>query len=139
MSRSLDDLHPRMRPLVDLFLSRVANHDIDLLVTCTWRSSKEQAALYAQGRTTPGKIVTNAKPGQSMHNFSAGGKPASLAIDVVPLLHGKPVWDSGDPLWKHLGEIGQEIGLEWAGSWKHMREYPHFQHPHAREIQGAKA
>ena len=34
-----------------------------------FRSFAEQNLIYSQGRTRPGKIVTNAKPGQSIHNF----------------------------------------------------------------------
>lgn len=139
MSRSLDELHPKFRPLVDSFLSRAKQHGIDVVVTCTWRSGAEQDALYAQGRTQPGKVVTNAKAGQSMHNFMVAGKPASLAIDIVPVANGKAVWNAGDPLWASLGQLGEETGLEWAGHWKRFKEYPHFQHPHARDIQGADA
>jgi peptidoglycan LD-endopeptidase CwlK len=77
-SRKLTDLHPLMQPLVVDFLARVEMEGIDLLVTCTYRSDEEQAALYAISRTKPGRRVTNAPPGRSMHNFRFGGKPASL-------------------------------------------------------------
>lgn len=126
-SRSLDDLHPDIQPLCEWFMEQCRGADIDALITCTWRSPAEQDALYAQGRTKPGKIVTNAKAGQSKHNFMINGKPASKAFDVVPLVNGKPDWDSTHPAWEHMGEIGESVGLEWAGRWKHMREYPHFQ------------
>lgn len=48
-----------------------------ILVLHGYRSIEEQNALYAQGRTAPGKRVTNAKGGQSAHNFG-------MAIDVAP-------------------------------------------------------
>lgn len=134
MSRSIDDLHPSVRVLANRFLMMAKLAGIDLLVTCTWRSHDEQAALYAQGRTAPGRIVTRAKPGQSMHNFTVNGDAASLAIDVVPLRHGKPVWDANDPLWQQVGELGEKAGLEWAGRWKRFREFPHFQHPQAKAL-----
>lgn len=138
MSRDLDDLHPDMRPLVDRLLAECDASGIDLLVTCTWRSPEEQARLYAQGRTAPGKIVTNAKPGQSMHNVTLAGRPASLAVDIVPLRSGKPVWDARDPLWAQVGSIGELVaGLEWAGRWKRFREFPHFQHPQAAWLRRA--
>ena len=133
-SRSLDDLHPEVRPLVDAFLAACAKAKVDILVTCTWRSQQEQAKLYAQGRTKPGKIVTRAQPGQSMHNTTRNGKPASLAVDVVPLRHGKPVWAASDPVWQQVGKLGEKAGLEWAGRWTRFREFPHFQHPKAREL-----
>jgi peptidoglycan LD-endopeptidase CwlK len=133
-SRKLTDLHPLMQPLVVDFLARVEMEGIDLLVTCTYRSDEEQEKLYAIGRTKPGRRVTNAPPGRSMHNFRFGGKPASLAVDVVPLANGKPVWSAADPVWQKVGEIGEAAGLEWAGRWKRGREYPHFQHPHAKSV-----
>lgn len=133
-SRKLTDLHPQMQPMVTRFLANARAAGIDLLVTCTYRSNEEQAALYAIGRTKPGRIVTNAKPGRSTHNNTLNGKPAALAVDVVPLRDGKPVWAASDPVWKRVGEIGEKVGLEWAGRWTTFREYPHFQHPQARTL-----
>ena len=127
-SRKLSDLHPDLRPLAQQFLDLAAAQGIDVLVTCTYRSDAEQAMLYAQGRTAKGKIVTNAKPGQSAHNHMLNAAPAALAFDVVPLVHGKPVWDASDPLWDKLGEIGRSLGLQWAGDWKgSLKEKPHFE------------
>jgi peptidoglycan L-alanyl-D-glutamate endopeptidase CwlK len=128
-SRDLKDLHPRLQERVANFLRILLKEKVDILIYCTYRSNKEQADLYAQGRTKPGKIVTYAKPGQSKHNNTIDGKPASLAFDCVPLVNGKPVWDAKDPVWQKLGSIGLSVGLEWAGTWKKFREYPHFQLP----------
>lgn len=97
---------------------------IDLLVTCTYRSSADQNKLYAQGRGMPGHIVTNAQAGQSLHQYR-------VAYDVVPMRAGKPVWGtSGEDgkLWQLVGQLGREQGLEWAGDWKRNREFPHFQY-----------
>ena len=143
MSRSLNDLHPDAFQLVENFLARVDNLGIDLLVTCTFRSDAEQELLYAQGRTAPGKIVTWARAGESKHNSMLNGRPASRAIDVVPLRHGKCVWGTSgnglddDPtdderddleLWLRVAACGKLAGLQWAGEWpKNKREFPHFQ------------
>lgn len=112
MSRSLDDLSPIIRPKVDVFLASVKAAGIDLLVTCTLRSMPEQATLYAQGRTAPGAIVTNAKPGDSAHNYG-------LALDVVPIVNGKPDWQFNamhpDPAWDKVGRLGKLAGLQWLG------------------------
>jgi peptidoglycan L-alanyl-D-glutamate endopeptidase CwlK len=120
-SRSLDELLPPARSRVDAFLASCKENGIDLLVTSTYRDIESQNALYAQGRTTPGNIVTNAKGGQSFHNFRC-------AVDVVPLVNGKAVWDGKDPIWAKVGELGKAAGLEWAGEWKTFKELAHFQY-----------
>jgi len=129
-SRKLTDLAPEVRAKAEAFLKKCDEAGIDLLVTCTWRSDAEQAELYAEGRTKPGRIKTNAQPGQSKHNGTIAGIPASRALDVVPLVNGKPVWGTDGEdlvLWERVGVIGESCGLEWAGRWKRMREFPHFQ------------
>lgn len=126
-SRKLSDLAPDVRILAEKFLDACAAEGIDVLVTCTYRSGIEQAELYAQGRTSKGKIVTNAKPGESLHNMLLNGLPGARALDVVPMVNGKPMWDAENPLWQKLGEIGKSVGLEWAGDWPRFKEFPHFQ------------
>ena len=130
MSRKLSDLRPDVRAKCEAMLAACDAEGIDLLVTCTFRSHAEQAALYAQGRTAPGRIVTNAKPGQSKHNHLEGDTPASLAFDVVPLKDGKPVWGTAGldgQVWQRVGAIGKAQGLDWAGDWRTFKEYPHFE------------
>lgn len=145
MSRDINDLALAMRPLARDFLAKCDNSGIKVLITCTFRSGLEQDALYAQGRTKPGRIVTWARAGQSKHNLMHGGFPASRAFDVVPLRNGKLVWGTGgngideDPsdddtddleLWQRIGVIGKSLGLKWAGDWpKGKREFPHFEMP----------
>lgn len=126
-SRKIEDLHPDLQPLAREFLAECEAAGMDILVTCTHRSGEEQDALYSIGRSKPGKRVTNAKAGQSKHNFTLGGKPAAKAFDVVPLVGGKPMWSATHPHWAKAGEIGEALGLEWAGRWKTFREFPHFQ------------
>ncbi len=120
-SRSLNDLLPPVKSRAEKMIEGCKAVGIDLLVTSTYRDNASQEALYAQGRTKPGKIVTNARAGQSFHNYRC-------AFDVVPLRHGKPVWDAKDPVWQIIGQIGKQCGLEWAGDWKRFKEFPHFQY-----------
>lgn len=134
-SRSLNDLTPFTRAKVEDFKKKCAAEGIDLLVTCTYRDGQAQDALYAQGRTAPGSIVTNARAGESWHQYR-------VALDVVPLRGGKPVWNtSGEDgrLWKRVGEIGESCGLEWAGRWTTFREFPHFQNCQGKTLAEAKA
>ena len=123
-SRDLKELHPKVRAMTELFIKECDKQGIDLLVTSTYRDHESQNELYAQGRTKPGKIVTNAKGGESFHNFR-------VAIDVVPVVNGKAVWTTTGPsgaLWKKLAQIGKACGFEWAGEWKTFKEMAHFQY-----------
>lgn len=137
-SRRIEDLHPDLQPLARRFLARCAERQVDVLVVCTYRSGEEQDALFAQGRNgNPGPIVTRARGGQSAHNATIGGQPASRAFDAVPLLHGKPIWEdprdrdadwTNDFGWRVMGEVAAEVGLEWYGrAGSAFKEGAHFQ------------
>lgn len=148
-SREIKHLAPEVQVLYNRFHDRcrrdpwMLKEGITVLLICTWRSPEEQDQLYAQGRTAPGRIVTNAKAGKSKHNVTTPeGEPAAEAFDVVPLRHGKPVWgtqgdgidendvdDALDDLevWERVGAHGEAVGLKWAGRWPKFREFPHFE------------
>ena len=122
-SRSLNELIPIVKQKVDEFIAVCNDNGIDLLITSTYRDIESQDALYAQGRTTEGRIVTNARGGESFHNYRC-------AVDVVPLRDGKPVWGLGGidgELWNKVGELGKSVGLDWAGEWHTFKEMAHFQ------------
>ncbi len=127
-SRRIEDLHPALQPLCREFVTRCHVVGIEPLITCTYRSGKEQDELYAQGRTKPGARVTNARAGQSAHNNTHQGKPAARAFDVVPMVGGKPQWDAKHPHWQLMGQIGEDLGLTWYGNPRaKFREFPHFE------------
>ena len=94
--------------------------------THTLRTFAEQDDLYAQGRTKPGKVVTRAKGGDSTHNYG-------LAVDIVLMVAGKPVWDikmdydkDGRSDWMEVVDIFKRYGWQWGGDWKFV-DNPHFQ------------
>jgi peptidoglycan L-alanyl-D-glutamate endopeptidase CwlK len=121
-SRRLEDLHTLVADKARQLIAFAQAEGIELLITSTLRTFEEQAELYARGRTTPGKRVTNAKPGESWHNFG-------LAFDVVPLINGKAVWDS--PFWERIGALGKQVDLVWGGDFRSFKDRPHFEfHPH---------
>lgn len=128
-SRSLDDLHPQFRQKAHDFLDAAKAAGLDVLVYCTLRSMAEQDELYTHGRTAPGPIVTNARAGQSAHNYG-------LAFDGVPMIHGKPMWDQSHPSWVTYGHVASAVGLEWAGTWRSFKEYPHIQAASWKQIAG---
>jgi peptidoglycan LD-endopeptidase CwlK len=126
-SRDLADLRQDVREMAEKHVSACAAEGIQLLIYCTFRSDREQAIEYAKGRTTPGRIVTNAKPGQSKHNHMEDSKPASLAYDCIPLINGKAQWDN-TALVNKVGILGESVGLAWAGRWRgKLRESVHFE------------
>lgn len=120
-SRELSDLHPRVREKAKAFVAACKKAGIDVLITSTYRDNESQAELYAQGRTKPGKRVTNAKAGESYHNYR-------LAFDFVPIVNGKCQWGD-DKLFARVGAIGESVGLEWAGRWATFKELAHLQEP----------
>lgn len=120
-SRSLEDLTPGCRAKAKQFLEECDKQGLDILIYCTLRPGVEQDALYALGRTKPGKIVTNARAGESYHNYG-------MAFDFVPVVGGKPQWDNTE-LYRKAGVIAESIGLEWAGRWTgKLRETAHCQY-----------
>jgi peptidoglycan L-alanyl-D-glutamate endopeptidase CwlK len=118
---------PELRPLAAKLIEQAAAHGIDVILTCTYRSNEEQAALYRRGRTVPGPRVTNAKPGESLHNVIKDGKPCAHAFDIAIIEHGKCNWDACSEAWKVVGAIGEALGLEWGFRWRSFPECPHFQ------------
>ena len=128
--RNLDDLHPTLKPLCQSWLDKCEAQEIHAEVIYTWRSSAEQDVLYAQGRTAPGKIVTNARGGQSKHNFTLSGKPASKAFDFVIVNDdGSANWNPNSPQWKAAVAIGKGLGLVYGGDWNSIKDFDHFELP----------
>jgi peptidoglycan L-alanyl-D-glutamate endopeptidase CwlK len=118
-SRKLEDLAPSVRKKAEMFLAACEAAGIDILITSTYRDHESQDALYAKGRTAPGNKVTNAKGGQSFHNWR-------VAFDFVPMENGKPDWNDIE-LFTRCGEIAERCGLEWGGRWK-FKDMPHCQY-----------
>jgi peptidoglycan LD-endopeptidase CwlK len=130
-SRRIDTLHPLVAARAKKFLLDCCSAGIDVIVTATLRTNADQNALYDQGRTKPGKIVTRVSGGNSYHNWG-------LAFDIVPLRDGKPVWGTSSKedkaLWTTVGNIGVKCGLEWGGNWVSFKDYPHFQYTCGHDI-----
>jgi peptidoglycan L-alanyl-D-glutamate endopeptidase CwlK len=90
------------------------------------RSWTEQDALYAMGRTAPGKIVTNVKGGYSWHCFG-------MAVDCVPSINGcelayHPDWNKNSSrVWGRMIEVGKSLGLTCGALWRTFPDAPHFQ------------
>ncbi|NTW06728.1 MAG: M15 family peptidase [Syntrophaceae bacterium] len=116
--KSILTLDPKIQPLARTLVHKAAGVGITIKIISGLRTYEEQNALYAQGRTTPGKIITNARGGFSNHNFG-------IAFDIGIFEGNKYLGES--PKYKTVGILGMDIGLEWGGSWKSIVDEPHFQ------------
>ena len=116
MSRRLDDLSDRFRPLAFELLARLVEARIMVVIVDTRRTEAEHAANLAKGAswTKASKHLTGD------------------AIDIAPFeiyqLYGpdKLQWNSDDPVWQPIGQIGEHLGLRWGGRWR-RRDMGHFE------------
>ena len=118
-------LLPRVRPFARALIEKAANQGIIIKVTSGTRSFAEQDELFAQGRTKPGKRVSNARGGFSNHNFGLAFDVTIFKGSTDPEKAKTPVFES--PVYKAIGALGTELGLEWGGNWKTIVDEPHFQ------------
>lgn len=118
-------LHPRVRPFARALIEKSVGQGIIIKVTSGTRSFAEQDDLFAQGRTKPGSIVTKARGGFSNHNFGIAFDVTIFKGSSDPESAKSPVFES--PLYKVIGALGTDLGLEWGGNWKTIVDEPHFQ------------
>ncbi|MES1987674.1 MAG: M15 family metallopeptidase [Pseudomonadota bacterium] len=127
-SRLITDLHPKIQPMAQQLIDDCRAQNIDLIITSSYRDVEAQNAIYSQGRTKPGAIVTNAQGGHSFHNYR-------VAIDVVPIINGKCDWSGTSDVWQKIITDAKVIGFEWAGDWITFKERAHFQYTQGLSIQ----
>jgi peptidoglycan L-alanyl-D-glutamate endopeptidase CwlK len=131
-NRSIDNLkgvHPRLVILMGVALQ---NSPVDFTITDGVRTTAQQQVLYAQGRTAPGKIVTNLDgvKEKSKHQIQADGQ--GHAIDLYPYVNGKVQTEDTANLKhiaKHIKATAKRLGynIEWGGDWKNFVDMPHFE------------
>lgn len=119
----LAQVHPKLQNLAKEMDVYLASQGIQIRVVQGFRTFKQQADLYAQGRTTPGHIVTDAPPGYGYHEYGT-------AIDCVPGIRGstlwQPNWNIESPDYPTMVRVGTGLGLVSGSTWK-LRDWPHFQ------------
>jgi peptidoglycan L-alanyl-D-glutamate endopeptidase CwlK len=120
--RRLKQLHPAVAAAVIATIADLADKGTVVEVVQGLRTYEEQDALFAKGRTAPGQIVTQARGGESNHNFG-------LAADLCPFTNDKPDWNAPMAVWAAIGTAAMAHGLEWGGQWKKFLDKPHVQLP----------
>lgn len=116
--KTIATLLPPVQPYARALVHKAATVGITIKVISGLRTYAEQDALYAQGRTAPGPIVTKARGGYSNHNFG-------IAFDIGVFEGTRYLPES--PKYKAVGALGVDLGLEWGGNWKTMVDQPHYQ------------
>lgn len=137
---NLAGLNKKFRVKAEAFLAAAqpiaTAHGITIEIISGLRSWAQQSALYAQGRTKPGRIVTKARAGSSWHNYG-------LAIDLGLFANGKYLDEAApgraEKIYKELGALAVSQGLEWAGNWKSFPEGPHFQWTNGQSLATLRA
>lgn len=124
-------LHPKVKDEVTKIIneanSLLTQHS-QVRIVQGLRTIDEQNALYAQGRTKPGKKVTNAKGGQSYHNYG-------LAIDFCLLINDKEIsWSLTEDRdndkqadWFEVINTFKKYGWSSGADWKSFKDYPHLE------------
>ncbi|GGG08367.1 M15 family metallopeptidase [Paenibacillus abyssi] len=122
------ELHPTVLAKKNELVAETRKIGITIMITDGFRSHEEQNIIYEQGRTAIGQIVTNARGGESYHNYG-------LAIDfALRLADGSVIWDlehdgngNGKSDWMEVVGIAKGLGFTWGGDWDRFPDYPHLQ------------
>ena len=120
---NLETLHPKFQPSAIQAWTEAQSampSNVQIIVIQGLRSFSESDALYAQGRTAPGPIVTKAAAGQSYHNYG-------LAFDFSMITNGKED-DIVGPHWMQVVSIMEKYGMFWGGNFPEgFHDNPHFE------------
>lgn len=128
-AKNVSTLHPKVQQLFRNWIAEcqilAKAHGYEYKAISGNRTWEEQAKLYSQGRTTAGKIVTNARPGYSNHNFG-------LAVDMGVFKDGKYLDavrpSESEAFHRKAAQIAKKYNIEWGGDWKTFKDYPHFEY-----------
>jgi hypothetical protein len=111
----LAEVHPELSRRIHQLSDMLG---FDIRITQGLRTYAQQDALYAQGRSTPGAVVTEAKGGYSMHCFG-------LAVDVAPISNGVIDWQDKDANWAAILAKAITCGLAEGAEWRTFPDEPH--------------
>lgn len=120
----MEQLLPYVAQQLKKVLIEMEKRGHPMKVTSTYRSWDEQNELYEQGRSRPGKKVTNAQGGYSWHNYK-------VAIDMC-FVNGEPFGETQP--WSMYGDVAKLYGLSWGGDWTSFPDRPHIQMDYGQDI-----
>lgn len=133
----VNNLHPKLRSEAMQIITAAETKfpkNIAIRAVQGFRTWEEQNALYAQGRTTPGQIVTNARAGSSYHNFGLAidfailyDKDGNGAYEELSWNTLKDMDKDGLPDWSEVVASFEAAGWEWGGRWRTFKDLPHVQ------------
>jgi peptidoglycan L-alanyl-D-glutamate endopeptidase CwlK len=137
--KNMGGVNPSLKDYALELIKRCYKEGIYVQLSSGYRSHEDQAKLFGQGRSNyiykgkqygrikdangkQLKVVTNAEPGQSIHNYG-------LAIDYFLVSDDgeDALWTVNDK-WKRVAAIAKKMGFEWGGDWKTFVDYPHLQY-----------
>lgn len=118
--KRIGNVHPVVWKYAKDLIKEAYKQGLYIMFSDGHRTHAEQNALYAQGRTKSGSIVTNARGGQSLHNYG-------IALDMfITNKKGTTAsWNAGKL--KEVAKIAKQLGFEWGGDWTSFKDYPHIQ------------
>ena len=129
MARDIKQLHPKLQEIIPKLIEKCEKQGISIKIGECLRTVKEQDELYAQGRTKPGSIVTNAK-GSNYSSMHQWGIAFDFYLDMDIDKDGKKsddAFNNSKKTFQKVGAIGKNLGLEWGGDWRSIVDMPHFQ------------
>jgi len=117
-SRDILELHPTLQRGATELIRRARAIGLPVGISSTYRDAEYQDYLYEQGRSRPGTIVTNARAGESVHNYR-------LAFDIFKNIKGSEYNDLA--FFEAVGKLWIDMGGSWGGSWSGFIDRPHFE------------
>ena len=138
----IQTLHPLIREDTLRTLEEAFKLGIIVRITQAFRTWAEQDDLYNLGRIdSVAKIVTNARGGQSWHNYGLAWDFCLLTPDGKSIIWNRNLDINGDnkPDWMQVVDCAKEAAFEWGGDWTKFKDYPHFQKTFGMSIDEAKS
>jgi hypothetical protein len=127
--RNQKQLHPELQEIIPVLISACKKAGINITITECYRTVAEQDAMYAQGRTKRGKIITKAR-GITYSSLHQWGVAVDFCLDMDVDGDGQKsddIFNDDYGLFRKVGTIGKDLGLTWGGDWKSLQDKPHFQ------------